>query len=101
MRVTSSSAGPRSFIPTDLRIRLPQIQGRHIEQAVVVLPQEPGDGKLNHCRRAGMRQSEGRELDLRPERLQLTAVPERTVAHEEDLLSGGLELPDQLVRGAH
>src|SRR5206468_2175577 len=101
IRVTSSRGASGSLIPSDLRIRLPQVERQHLERPVGLLPDEARDGQLDHPRRlwVGLR---GRgELYPRSDLLELFAIQDGTVAHEQHLFPGRLQLGGQVAGWGH
>src|SRR3954469_10060703 len=51
MRVTSSLGASGSLIPSDLRIRLPQVERHDVVQPIELLPEEPRGREFHERRR--------------------------------------------------
>src|SRR3990170_5293163 len=97
IRVTSIRGASGSLIPSDLRIRLPQVYRHKVEETVVLLPDEPRKSQLHHRRGARVRVRRRGELHLPSELLELSTVQDGTVADGEHLPPERLEFPHKVV----
>src|SRR5213082_610853 len=98
MREISRSTGSGSLIPSDLRIRLPQVEGHNLERPIEFFPLQAGNRKLHQGGGLRIRERRRRELHLSAEAGELPPVPQRAVPDEDDLLAAGLELRYEAVR---
>src|SRR5881397_3198984 len=101
IRVTSSSAGSGSLIPSDLRIRFPQVERQDVVDTIEFFPLQARDGKLHEKGSLRIGQGLGSELHPSTQRSQLAAVSKGSVADEQDLLAPSLQLRHQALGGGH
>src|ERR687896_1072239 len=98
IRVTSSRGASGSLIPSDLRIRLPQVERYHVGRPVRIFPDEPGSREVDERRRrgSGLRRRGDRGADTRLD--QLPSIQDGTVPHEQHLVAQRLKLGGEGIR---
>src|SRR5437899_8980647 len=88
-----------SAVPRDLSIRLPQVQGRDIEQPIVLLPQEPRGGELHQRGRVRVCEGRGRDLETTATPLgEHISIQDGTVADREHIAGERLQIRGEVVR---
>src|SRR5207247_11138304 len=96
IRVTSSRGASGSLIPSDLRIRLPQVERQHLERPVGLLPDEARNGQLDHLRRLWVALRRRGAVYPRADLLELLRVQDGSVAQAKHPFAAGLQLGDQV-----
>src|SRR5947209_14167984 len=98
IRVTSSRGACVSLVPSDLRIRLPQVYRHDPMRLVELFPQEPRYRQLQQAR--GLRVTDGSrgELERGPCLGELMLVQDGTVSHAQHPLFQGFELGSEVGR---
>src|ERR687898_42787 len=98
IRVTSSRGASGSLIPSDLRIRLPQVHRYQVRRPVGLLADEPRGRQADQRRGPRVRERGRGQFHTGVYLLELLPVQDGTVADEQHLVALDLELGGQRVR---